>query len=48
MKRFKTTKGLIGIVLLLVIALVAIVGPLVIPPDAATAMDMLARRAAPA
>ena len=47
MKRFKTTKGLIGIVLLLLIALVAIVGPMVIPPDAAMAMDMLARRAPP-
>ena len=47
MKRFATTKGLIGIVLLVAIALVAIVGPMVIPPDAATAMDMHARRSPP-
>ena len=47
MKRFLTTKGLIGIVLLGLIALIAIVGPMVIPPDAATAMDMHARRAPP-
>jgi ABC-type dipeptide/oligopeptide/nickel transport system permease subunit len=47
MKRFLTTKGLIGIVLLLIIAAVAIIGPMVIPPDAATAMDMTARRAPP-
>jgi peptide/nickel transport system permease protein len=47
MRRFKTTKGLIGITLLLLIALIAIVGPMVIPPDAATKMDMLARRSPP-
>ena len=47
MKRFKTTKGLIGIVLLLAILLIAIVGPMIVPPDAATAMDMHARRSPP-
>ena len=47
MKRFKTTKGLIGIVLLTLIALVAILGPMILPPDAATKMDMLARRSPP-
>lgn len=47
MKRFKTTKGLIGIVLLTLIGLVAILGPMILPPDAATKMDMLARRSPP-
>ena len=47
MKRFLTTKGLIGIILLTSVALVAILGPLIIPADAATAMDMRARRAPP-
>ena len=47
MKRFRTTKGLIGITLLVIIALVAIFGPLIIPPEAGTAMDMTARRSPP-
>lgn len=47
MRRFLTLKGLIGIVLLGAIALTAILGPLILPPEAATAMDMTARRAPP-
>jgi len=38
---------MIGVTLLLAIALVVIVGPMVIPADAATAVDMSARRAPP-
>lgn len=47
MRRFLTLKGLIGIVLLGAVALTAILGPLILPPEAATAMDMTARRAPP-
>jgi len=47
MRRFLTLKGLIGIVLLGAIALTAFLGPLILPPEAATAMDMTARRAPP-
>lgn len=47
MKRFGSAKGLIGIGLLLLIALVAIFGPMIILPDAATAMDMQSRRSPP-
>ncbi len=47
MRRFLTPKGLIGIVLLGAIALIAILGPVILPPEAATAMDMTARRAPP-
>jgi ABC-type dipeptide/oligopeptide/nickel transport system permease subunit len=47
MKRFRTTKGIIGITLIVLIALVAILGPILIPADAATKMDMLARRSPP-
>ena len=47
MRRFLTPKGLIGIVLLGAIALIAILGPQILPPEAATAMDMTARRAPP-
>lgn len=47
MRHFKTTKGLIGIVLLLAIALVAILGPMIIPPEWSTAMDLHARRSPP-
>jgi ABC-type dipeptide/oligopeptide/nickel transport system permease subunit len=47
MKRFLTTKGLIGITLLVLIGLIAIIGPMVIPAEAGTAMDMTARRSPP-
>lgn len=47
MKRFKTAKGLIGLILLTLIALIAILGPMILSPDAATKMDMLARRSPP-
>ncbi len=47
MRRFLTFKGVVGLTLLTLIALVAIVGPLIVPPEAATAMDMTARRAPP-
>ncbi len=47
MRRFLTPKGLIGIVLLSAIALIAIFGPWILSPQAATAMDMTARRAPP-
>ncbi len=47
MRRFLTTKGIIGLTLLTLIALVAILGPLILSPDAATAMDMTARRSPP-
>ncbi|WP_431299156.1 ABC transporter permease [Tabrizicola sp. BL-A-41-H6] len=47
MRRFLTTKGIIGLTLLILIALVAILGPLILSPDAATAMDMTARRSPP-
>jgi peptide/nickel transport system permease protein len=47
MKRFLTPKGLIGLILLGAIALVAILGPILLPPEAATAMDMTARRSPP-
>ncbi len=47
MRRFLTTKGIIGLTLITLIALVAIIGPLILSPDAATAMDMTARRSPP-
>jgi peptide/nickel transport system permease protein len=47
MKRFLSAKGLVGIFLVLVIALIGILAPFVIPPEAATAMDMTARLAGP-
>ncbi|MDP3261742.1 MAG: ABC transporter permease [Tabrizicola sp.] len=47
MRRFLTTKGIIGLTLLTIIALIAILGPLILSPDAATAMDMTARRSPP-
>ena len=47
MKRFLTTKGLIGIILLTIIGLIAIIGPLVIPEEWGNAMDMTARRSPP-
>jgi ABC-type dipeptide/oligopeptide/nickel transport system permease subunit len=47
MRKLWTTKGLIGLGLLVLIALVAILGPLILPPEAATAMDMTARRSPP-
>ena len=47
MKRFLTTKGLIGLTLVTVIALIGILAPVFIPADAATAMDMTARLSPP-
>ena len=47
MKRFLSPKGLVGIVLVSLVALVGILAPLLIPPEAATAMDMKARLAPP-
>ena len=47
MNRFLTTKGLIGIALLGLMLLVAIVGPLLVPADFATRMDMQARLSGP-
>ncbi|WP_172298215.1 ABC transporter permease [Pseudoruegeria sp. HB172150] len=44
---FRSSKGLIGAVLVLMILLVAIIAPLVIPPDMATQMDMRARLSPP-
>ena len=47
MKRFLTTKGLIGLVLVVGIALIALLAPLFIPPEFATRMDMRARLSGP-
>lgn len=47
MRRFLTTKGLIGVGLLCVIGLVAILSPLFIAPELATQMDMRARLVPP-
>ena len=47
MKRFLTVKGLIGILLVGGIALIGLVAPLLVPPEAATAMDMTARLSPP-
>ena len=47
MKRFLSTKGLIGIVLVGGIVLIGLLAPLLIPPEAATAMDMTARLSPP-
>ncbi len=47
MKRFLTTKGLIGLTLVTLIALIGILAPVFIPSDAATAMDMTARLSPP-
>ncbi|MDP3961885.1 MAG: ABC transporter permease [Pseudorhodobacter sp.] len=47
MKRFLSVKGLIGIILVGAIVMIGILAPLIIPPDAATAMDMTARLAPP-
>ena len=47
MKRFLSTKGLIGIVLVGLILLIGSLAPLVIAPDAATRMDMTARLSPP-
>jgi ABC-type dipeptide/oligopeptide/nickel transport system permease subunit len=47
MKKFRTTKGLIGLVLVALILLVGILAPVFIPPSAATAMDMTARLSPP-
>jgi len=46
-KRFLTTKGLIGLTLVTLIALIGILAPVFIPSDAATAMDMTARLSPP-
>ncbi|MCL6710026.1 ABC transporter permease [Pseudomonas sp. R2.Fl] len=43
MKRFLTSKGLIGLTLVLLILLVAVLAPVVIPADYATRMQMTAR-----
>jgi hypothetical protein len=47
MRRFLTTKGLIGICSWCTVLLVAILAPLIIPPEARPAMDMRARLAPP-
>ena len=47
MKRFLTTKGIIGITLLVLIGLIAIIGPILIPEEWGNAMDMTARRSPP-
>ncbi len=47
MKRFLTTKGVIGLTLVTVMALIGILAPVFIPADAATAMDMTARLSPP-
>jgi len=47
MKRFLTVKGLIGLILVGAIVLIGIFAPLVIPPEAGTAMDMTKRLAPP-
>lgn len=47
MRRFLTAKGLIGIVLVGTVVLVAVLAPLLIPPEYATRMDMRARLAPP-
>jgi ABC-type dipeptide/oligopeptide/nickel transport system permease subunit len=46
-KRFLTTKGVIGLTLVTVMALIGILAPVFIPADAATAMDMTARLSPP-
>jgi peptide/nickel transport system permease protein len=47
MKRFLSAKGLIGLILVVSITLIGIFAPIVIPPEAGTAMDMTARLAPP-
>ncbi|MGB3556100.1 MAG: ABC transporter permease [Jannaschia sp.] len=44
---FRSGKGLVGFALIAIVALVAILAPIVIPPDFATAMDMRARLSPP-
>jgi peptide/nickel transport system permease protein len=47
MRRFLTPKGLIGLFLVTLVALVGLLSPVFIPADAATAMDMTARLSPP-
>lgn len=47
MKKFRTSKGLIGVVLVALILLVGLFAPVLIAPEAATAMDMTARLSSP-
>jgi len=47
MKRFLTTKGVIGASLVLLVVLIALLAPLLISPEMATRMDMRARLAGP-
>lgn len=47
MRRFLTAKGIIGLTLVALVLLVAILAPLIIPPEAATRMDMRARLSPP-
>jgi ABC-type dipeptide/oligopeptide/nickel transport system permease subunit len=47
MKRFISSKGLIGLVLVGVILLIALIAPLVVPNDLANKMNMLARLKGP-
>jgi ABC-type dipeptide/oligopeptide/nickel transport system permease subunit len=47
MKRFLTPKGLIGLILVGAILLIGLFAPLIIAPEAATAMDMTARLSPP-
>lgn len=44
---FRTSKGMLGIILVLAILLVAVIAPMVIPADWATKMDMRARLSPP-
>ncbi|MFC2969586.1 ABC transporter permease [Acidimangrovimonas pyrenivorans] len=46
-KLFRSSKGSIGIVLVLLVLAIAIFAPMIIPPDYATKMDMRARLHAP-
>ncbi len=47
MRRILTPKGIVGLTLVLLVLAVAIVAPMVIPPEAATRMDMRARLSPP-
>ncbi|MBQ2262823.1 MAG: ABC transporter permease [Loktanella sp.] len=47
MKKFRTSKGLIGVVLVALILIVGLFAPVFIPPEAATAMNMTARLSPP-
>ncbi|MEM7645203.1 MAG: ABC transporter permease subunit, partial [Pseudomonadota bacterium] len=45
--RFGSAKGLVGLLLIAAVGVIAALGPVLIPPDFATAMDMRARLSPP-